>query len=129
MIEIFKHANYDFLGKKWFFIGLSWVLILVGVASVLYRATDGKDYTHPFNMGVDFAGGTMATVKFNSRPDLGKVRAALEKQGIEGTKITLQPVGDEIGQAPKNEILVRLPVDIQVHSAAGSAGVSDADIG
>ena len=56
MIEIFKHANYDFLGKKWFFIGLSWVLILAGLASVLYRVFDGKDYTHPFNMGVDFAG-------------------------------------------------------------------------
>src|SRR5262249_43714310 len=93
-------------------------------ASVLYRAIDGKDHTHPFNMGVDFVGGTMATVKFNTRPDLDKLRRELEKQGIEGTKITLQPVGDEIGQAPKNEILLRLPVDVQTQ-----AGVSDADIG
>jgi preprotein translocase subunit SecF len=125
MIEIFKHANYNFLGKKWMFIGLSWVLILAGLASVLYRAFDGKDYTHPFNMGVDFAGGTLATVKFNTAPDAERLRAELAKQGIEASKITLQPVNDEIGQAPKNEILVRLPVD--VGSQAG--GASEADIG
>jgi preprotein translocase subunit SecF len=123
MIEIFKHANFDFLGKKWLFIGLSWVLILAGLVSVVYRAFDGKDYTHPFNMGVDFAGGTMATVKFNSNPDLGKLRTELAKQGIDSTKITLQQVRDEIGQAPKNEVLVRLPVDI------GAAAGSEADIG
>src|SRR5215213_9770661 len=108
MIEIFKHANYDFLGKKWLFIGLSWVLILAGLGSVLYRAFDGKDHTHPFNMGVDFAGGTLATVKFNTTPDLNKLRAALEKQGIEGPKISLQPISGQIGQAPTNEVLVRL---------------------
>ena len=131
MIEIFKHANYDFLGKKWFFIGLSWLLILAGLASVLYRAFDGKDYTHPFNVGVDFAGGTMATVKFNSRPDPVRLRAELAKQGIEGSKVTLQPVTDEIGQAPKNEILVRLPVleTAGGQQTAGAAVTSEADIG
>ncbi|MGH9847374.1 MAG: protein translocase subunit SecF [Blastocatellia bacterium] len=124
MIEIFKHANYDFLGKKWLFIGLSWVLILAGLASVLYRAFDGKDYTHPFNTGVDFSGGTLATVKFNSRPDSNRLRAELARQGVEASKITLQPVTDEIGQAPKNEILVRLPVDVDKQG-----GASEADAG
>lgn len=126
MIEIFKNANYDFLSKKWLFIGLSWVLIMVGISSMLYRAFDGKDNTHPFNMGVDFVGGTMATVKFNARPDLDKIRSEIEKQGIEGPKITLQPVGDEIGQAPKNEVLVRLP---NLEQTAGQTGASDADLG
>ena len=63
MIEIFKHANFDFLGKKLYFIGLSWVLIIAGWGYALYRTFDGKDYTHPFNMGVDFAGGTLVDVK------------------------------------------------------------------
>jgi preprotein translocase subunit SecF len=134
MIEIFKNANYDFLGKKWLFIGLSWVLILAGAVSVAWRALDGKDYTHPFNMGVDFAGGTLADVKFKERPDLGKLRAALEKQGIEASKITLQPVGDQIGEAPKNEVLVRLPNLVGVERRAGQAeteakATDDADIG
>lgn len=126
MIEIFKHANYDFLGKRWLFIGISWVLILAGAASVAYRALDGKEETKPFNLGVDFVGGTMATVKFNSAPDLTRLRAELVKQGIEPGKITLQEIGNEIGQAPKNEVLVRLPVNLEAQT---NAGVSDADIG
>ena len=107
MIEIFKHANYDFLSKKYFFIGLSWVLIAVGLVSVIARARSGKS----FNMGVDFVGGTMANVKFKQTPDLNRIRAALEKQGIKGGEITLQQVGEQIGQPPKNEVLIRLPKD------------------
>ncbi len=134
MIEIFKNANYDFLGKKWLFIGLSWLLILAGLGSVLFRAFDSKDNTHPFNLGVDFAGGTLATVKFKAAPDSNKIRLALEQQGVEGTKIIIQPVTDEIGQAPKNEVLVRLPNDIPVQQQPGQSETSaqasnDADIG
>lgn len=134
MIQIFKHANFDFLSKKWLFIGVSWVLILLGAGSILYRAFDGKDYTHPFNMGVDFAGGTLATVKFRNTPDLNRLRGELAKQGIETTKVTLQLIGDEIGQAPKNEVLVRLPNLVQVKQQAGQSetsatALSDADIG
>lgn len=134
MIEIFKHANYDFLGKKWFFIGLSWVLILTGLASVLYRAFDGKDYTHPFNLGVDFAGGTLATVKFRDKPDLDRLRATLAKQGIDTTKVSLQQVSDRIGEAPANEVLVRLPNLVNVEAQQGQSETAaqsreDADIG
>lgn len=129
MIEIFKHANYDFLSKKLLFIGVSWVLILAGAASVAYRAFDGKDNTHPFNMGVDFAGGTMATVKFNARPDADRLRAELAKQGIEASQITLQPINDEIGQPPKNEIMVRLPVDEQASKPAAPAAQAPAQGG
>lgn len=134
MIEIFKNANYDFLGRKWMFIGLSLILILIGAGSVLYRVFDGKDYTQPFSMGVDFAGGTLASVKFDKAPDLNRLRAALAAQGIESNKITLQPVGDDIGQAPKNEVLVRLPNLVKVEVKEGQSVTSakatdDADIG
>jgi len=131
MIEIFKHANYDFLSKKWIFIGLSWLLILVGIASVCLRLFDGKDYTHPFNMGVDFAGGTLATVRFKEKPDFNRLRHALEQQGIDGTKISLQPVGDQIGQAPSNEVLVRLPTIVNEgqHEAQSAESASGTDIG
>lgn len=134
MIEIFKHANYDFLGKKWLFIGLSWLLILAGASSVAWRALDGNPHTHPFNMGVDFAGGTIVTVKFKSAPDLNKLRAELEKQGIPGPQIVLQPVSEQLGQPPKNEVLVRLPNLVQVVQQAGQSitaatATSDVDEG
>ena len=109
MIEIFRNSNYDFLGKKWLCIGLSCVLLLLGVASIVWRAVDGNPNSHPFNMGVDFTGGTIVNAKFKQKPDPDVIRAAIEKQGIDGSKITIQPVGEEIGQAPKNEVLIRLP--------------------
>jgi preprotein translocase subunit SecF len=134
MIEIFKNTQYDFLGKKKLLIGLSWVLILLGLGSVLYRAFDGREETQPFNLGVDFVGGTLATVKFNGASDLGKVRAALGQQGIETAKITLQPVGDPIGQEPRNEVLIRLPNLVSVvqqkgQSVTAAKATDDADIG
>ena len=122
MIEIFKNTNYDFLGKKWLFIGLSWLLIVAGIVSVAWRALDGNPKTHPFNLGVDFDGGTMVNVKFKEKPDLNKLRAAIEQQGIEGDKITLQPVSEEIGKADKNEVLIRLPNLAQEAKDGADAG-------
>src|SRR5262245_4297572 len=134
MIQIFKQTNFDFLGKKWYFIGLSWVLILAGLASVLYRAFDGDPNTSAFNMGVDFSGGTLATVKFRENPDLGKLRSALASQKIDPTAISLQPVSDRIGQAPANEVLVRLPNLVHIEQQAGQSATAaqskeGADIG
>lgn len=134
MIEIFKNANYDFLGKKWLFIGLSWVLILAGLASVVWRAADGNPNTHPFNMGIDFSGGSIVTVRFGTSPDLGKLRSAIEAQGIPGAAIVLQPVGNVVGQPPKNEVLVRLPNLVTVERKEGESetaakATQDVDIG
>lgn len=134
MIEIFKNTNYDFLGRKMIAIALSTLLILVGLASMIYRAFDGRENTAPFNLGVDFAGGTLATIKFNGPPDVGRLREALGSQGIETAKVTIQPVGDQIGQAPRNEVLVRLPNLVNVVRQEGQSETSakatdDADIG
>ena len=123
MIEIFKSINYDFLGKKWICIGLSFVLLLLGVASIVWRAVDGNPNTHPFNMGVDFTGGTIVNAKFRQKPDPDVIRAAIEKQGIEGSKITIQPVGEEIGQPPKNEVLIRLPNILDTDAKSGESVV------
>jgi preprotein translocase subunit SecF len=134
MIEIFKNTNYDFLGKKGLAFGLSTLLILAGVASIVYRAIDGKETTSPFNLGVDFVGGTLATIKFNSTPDVDRLRNALGTQGIETAKVTIQPVGDQIGQPPRNEVLVRLPNLVNVvrqegQSETAAKATDDADVG
>ena len=134
MIEIFKDTNYDFLGKKWLFIGLSWLLILAGAVSIAWRALDGDPHTHPFNFGIDFTGGTLVNAKFKEKPDLDRLRAAIEQQGIEGSKITLQPIGEQVGQAPKHEVLIRLPNLLTVERQAGQSetaakATTNADIG
>ncbi len=124
MIEIFKHANYDFLGKKWIFIGLSWVLILAGLVSVVWRLADGNPNTHPFNMGIDFAGGSIVTVRSGNPIDLSKLHKSIESQGIPGPSIVLQPVNATLGQKPKNEVLVRLPNLVTVERKAGESETS-----
>ncbi|MFN6202262.1 MAG: protein translocase subunit SecF [Acidobacteriota bacterium] len=134
MIEIFKNTNYDFLGKKGLAFGLSTLLILAGVASIVYRAIDGKETTSPYNLGVDIVGGTLATIKFNSTPDVDRLRNALGTQGIETAKVTIQPVGDQIGQPPRNEVLVRLPNLVNVvrqegQSETAAKATDDADVG
>lgn len=123
MIEIFKNTNYDFLGKKWLFIGLSWLLILLGGLSVAWRALDGNPNTHPFNLGVDFSGGSIITVKFGAAPDLGKLHSAIEAKGIPGGAIVLQPV------EKKSEVLVRLPNLVQGKFETGAKATEDVDKG
>lgn len=109
MIEIFKNANYDFLGKKWLFIALSLLLLLAGAGSVAWRALDGDPGTRSFNLGIDFAGGTLVNARFKEPPDLDRLRAAIGRQGVEISKIILQPVGGQFGQTSKNEVFIRLP--------------------
>jgi preprotein translocase subunit SecF len=68
-MELFKHSDFDFLGKKWPFIILSLVLTAAGFISLAVRG--GPRY------GIDFRGGALITVSFANRPPVDKVRAAL----------------------------------------------------
>ncbi|MGP0075204.1 MAG: protein translocase subunit SecF [Bryobacteraceae bacterium] len=68
-MEFFKHSDFDFLGKKWPFIGLSLVLTVAGLISLAVKG--GPRY------GIDFRGGALITVSFANRPPVDKVRAAL----------------------------------------------------
>src|SRR5215510_1432660 len=134
MIEIFRDTKYDFLSKKWICLALACAVLLIGLGSVMWRALDSDPNTRPFNMGVDFTGGTIVNAKFKQRPDPDQIRAAIEKQGIESSKIIIQPVGEQIGQAPKNEVLIRLPNLLNVERREGESetaakATADADIG
>src|SRR5262249_31680059 len=103
MIEIFRDTKYDFLSKKWICLALSCAVLLIGLGSVMWRALDSDPNTRPFNMGVDFTGGTIVNAKFKHRPNPDQIRAAIEKQGIESSKIIIQPVGAQIGKATKKQ--------------------------
>jgi len=130
MVEIFKNANYNFLGKNWLFIGFSLLFLLAGAISIVWRASDGDPSTRAFNLGIDFTGGTLVNVKFKAPPDLGRLRSVIEGQGVESSKITLQPISEQVGQAPKNEVFIRLPTMLSVMREAGQSETADeADIG
>ncbi len=92
-MEILKNPNYDFLGKTKILIGVSLALILGGIA---YIATHGVRY------GVEFSGGTQLIARFQGRPEVDKVRSAVDKV-VSGATI------QTYDEASKNQVLIRLP--------------------
>jgi preprotein translocase subunit SecF len=73
-MEFFKPGRqFDFMGVRWFWIPLSF--ILVG-ASIVLMFVPGPNY------GTDFRGGTEVEVKFTGPVDAAAVRAGVEKAGF-----------------------------------------------
>lgn len=71
-MELFKDANYDFLGKKWPAIILSLAVIAAGLISIV--AKGGIKY------GIDFTGGALMYVKFSGPPPVAQIRSVLEQK-------------------------------------------------
>jgi preprotein translocase subunit SecF len=99
-MELFKNTNFDFLGKKWPFIIASLVLTVAGFGSIFLQGG--------IKFGIDFKGGTLMTVKFAEKPNLEKIRAAVNAR-IQGEN-TVQDFTDpaakdevEIGTEMKDE--------------------------
>jgi preprotein translocase subunit SecF len=92
-MEILKNPHYDFLGKTKILLGVSIVLILTGVA---YISSHGMRY------GVEFSGGTQLIATFQSRPEVDKVRAAVDK-------VASGAVIQTYDEPSKNRVLIRLP--------------------
>jgi preprotein translocase subunit SecF len=93
MLEILKNPNFDFLGKARYFIAASLLLILAGIGFI---ATRGLRY------GVEFAGGTQLIATFQNRPEVDRVRAAVDK-------VAAGSIIQTYDDPKKNRVLVRLP--------------------
>ncbi len=93
-MEFFRNPNIDFLGKKWFFLGLSLVLSVSGLASMLFW--------HHIPLGIDFRGGTQVLVRFTHPPNADKIRVDMDKAGLKDVRI--QPINQG-----NNEELISLP--------------------
>src|SRR6185369_1468199 len=66
-------TQFDFMGKRWYFIGLSLTLLALSIVSFI---TPGP------KMGTDFKGGTEVEVAFKAPVPAADVRAAVEKTGF-----------------------------------------------
>jgi preprotein translocase subunit SecF len=95
MIRLFHEIKVDWLGKRRFFIGISIVLMLAGMGTALYRHKFHPNGTDAFNLGVDFKGGTVITVRFKQAPSVEGLRAAINAAGVRDAVI--QPVLDKPG--------------------------------
>jgi preprotein translocase subunit SecF len=90
-MEIIKsNLAIDFLGKRRIAMGLSAVLILVSLASVVFHG--GLRY------GIDFAGGTLVQLQFKTAPNIEEIRSNLKEAGL--AESTIQEFGS------KNDILI-----------------------
>jgi len=69
-MEIIKNPHFDFLGKARYFIALSALFILGGLALML---------THGLAYGVEFSGGTQLILHFQSLPAVDQIRAAIDR--------------------------------------------------
>src|ERR1700719_4988457 len=96
-MEFFKQVDLDWMGKAKYFFGLSGLLLVAGLASIL--AHGGLFY------GIDFKGGTVVDVRFAGAPPIDTIRNGLTAQGIVNT--TIVPVSD-IANPNSNEVLINL---------------------
>ena len=119
MFQILHNVNVDWMGKRKIFILISVLIMLAGLGSALARyLTPGG--TEPFNLGIDFKGGTVVTADFKERPSAESIRDALLSAGV--SEVIIQPVTDKPG-----EVLIRLP---QMESSeTGAQGQTQVDLG
>src|ERR1700686_5229988 len=96
-MEFFKQVDLDWMGKAKYFFGLSGLLLLAGVVSIVSHG--GLFY------GIDFKGGTVVDVRFAGPPPIDTIRTGLAQQGIGNS--TIVPVSD-IASPNSNEVLINL---------------------
>jgi preprotein translocase subunit SecF len=93
-MELFRQTNIDFLRWKWWAIGASWALILLGLVAIFVQKG--------LRFGIDFAGGTQIALRFASRPDIDRLRKVLDAGNFGDFGI------QRYEEASKNEVLIRV---------------------
>jgi preprotein translocase subunit SecF len=101
-VEILRNVSVDWIGKKWYFFGLSWILLGLGVIGFFYHRDTGG-----FTMGIDFKGGTAVNLKFNQTPDVDQIRNALKPEAVGSTII------QRFGKTADNAVIVRMETVLQ----------------
>jgi preprotein translocase subunit SecF len=101
MFQVLHDINIDWLGNRLWFIGISVLLMLAGLGSAILRQATGHQ---AFNLGVDFKGGTVVTVRFKQKPADDAIRDALTKAAIRDAVV--QPVTDR-----PDTVLVKVPLE------------------
>src|SRR5512142_810984 len=95
-MEFFRNPNIRFLKYKCYFLAFSLIFSVAGILSMIFW--------HGIPLGIDFRGGTLVYVKFTHPPDMGKIRADLDKVNLRQAR--LQPYNT--GTPGANEVLVAL---------------------
>jgi preprotein translocase subunit SecF len=115
MFEFFTDLKVDWMGWRKPLVMISVVLLIAGLISAASRQfTPGG--TDAFNLGVDFQGGTVLTVKFRQKPAADDIRSALAANGI--TESVIQDSTDK-----PDEFLIKIP--LLGENGAAATGATD----
>ena len=93
--NIFVNANFNFMGKRKLYYGISTVVIAIGLFSM---------FTNGFNWGVDFSGGRSYIVKFEGDVNVENVRNALQPR-LDGAPVVKTYGGDRQMQITTNYLI------------------------
>ena len=74
MMNLVRKTNIDFIAKRYVFFAVSGLAIAAGIVSVGFKGA---------NLGLDFTGGTLLQVKFETPITIAEVRKAVKDAGIE----------------------------------------------
>jgi preprotein translocase subunit SecF len=92
-MHLFKNPSFNFLQWRWYAIALSSLVIAAGIVALATRGLP---------RGVEFSGGTIVVVKFETPVTVEQVRSATAD--VPGDKIV-----QRYGEAADNEWMIRLP--------------------
>lgn len=107
MFEFFTDLKVDWMGWRKPLVFVSIAMLVAGLVSAAGRQFSGSE---AFNLGVDFKGGTVLTVKFQQKPSADEIRAALNANGI--TESVIQDSTDKT-----DEFLVKIPIIEETEAA------------
>jgi preprotein translocase subunit SecF len=94
-MRIFDNPNFNFIKWRWQAIGLSALIVVAGLVTVIARGG--------LPLGVDFTGGTVILLQFNQPVSEDAVRNALGSLSADAVVQRSGPVG-------ANQIMIRLPL-------------------
>ena len=104
-MHIFKNPQFNFLRWRWLAMGLSVVLVVAGVSTMATRGIP---------LGVEFSGGTIVIVRFESPVSEQQVRDAVQGEEV------VQRYGD----VAANQVLIRLPQSEQAEQGTNLSAAS-----
>ena len=96
-MRLFKNTQIDFLGIKWYCIGVSIALAVIGAISLVAKGGP--------RLGIDFTGGAQLLYAFSKTPDENQIRRIVEAAGVK-----LESV-QRFDKPEKNEVLLRIPME------------------
>ncbi|MBU0478643.1 protein translocase subunit SecD [bacterium] len=97
MLQLFHKPNLDFVNKRFIALGLSLILILVGMTGFFIKGEE--------NFGIDFTGGKLIQLRFIPSVSIGAIRRVLKNVGL--GKSVIQQFGSE------NDLIIKMPLEVK----------------